>query len=416
MLVAALLVLSACASPSDAGPRPLDPAATPGAVEAPTGRVAPAAPVPPPSPGAPAAPAPAAPEVPPADPVVPAAPTEVTGLLEVHFLDVGQADATLLRHEDVTILVDAGGHRSDDVLRHLRRLDVRELDLLVLTHPHADHIGQAAQVLEALPVGEVWWSGSVHTTQTFERLVAALERTRIPIEEPRAGQRTRLGPLEIDVLNPGVDVDLADFHDASLSLRIRFGTLAVVLTGDAEAAAERRMARLGLLDADVLKLGHHGSRTSTTPDFLRAVSPRIAIVSAGAGNSYGHPHPEVVERIVTAGITMYATSTHGSIVVTTDGQDVTVGTGRAGAAQALPNGPTAPAVPSTSTGCRADQVDINVAPVGDLQRIRHIGPARAEAVVRLRPFLRVEELRRVDGIGAARLADIIGEGVACVGS
>jgi beta-lactamase superfamily II metal-dependent hydrolase len=249
----------------------------------------------------------------------------------VHFLDVGQADATLFRHPDVTLLVDAGSHRSDDVLRHLRRLGVTSLDVLVLTHPHADHIGQADRILQAVTVGEVWWSGSVHTTQTFTRLVGAIEQSGVSVEQPRAGQQTQVGPLAIDVLNPAATVDLRDFHDASLALRLTFGDVAFVLTGDAEGSAEARMLRGGRLDADVLKLGHHGSRTSTNDAFLRAVGPRFAIVSAGAPNSYGHPHAEVVDRVRAAGIDLYATPAHGTIVLRTDGQAIAVTTERSGA-------------------------------------------------------------------------------------
>jgi beta-lactamase superfamily II metal-dependent hydrolase len=275
--------------------------------------------------------------------------TVVGGHLEVHFLDVGQADATLFLHPDVTLLVDAGSHRDDDVLRHLRRIGVTSLDVLVLTHPHADHIGQADRILQAMPVAEVWWSGSVHTTQTFARLVAAIEQTGVSVEEPRAGQQTQVGPLVIDVLNPAASADLRDFHDASLALRLTFGGVAFVLTGDAEGAAESRMARGGSLEADVLKLGHHGSRTSTNETFLRAVRPRFAFVSAGAANSYGHPHAEVIDRARAAGIDLYATSAHGTIVLRTDGRVIAVATERSGAVVAGGEGSTSSTTPSTSS-------------------------------------------------------------------
>lgn len=446
LLLTLVLALGACALPTEAGPT-VGGVSVEGASGSARGATAPAAPTgaapPEGSTGPEQAPSTASPNVPvpvpvpaPAPAPTPSAPgsgapgtgrptTVVAGDLEVHFLDVGQADATLFRHADVTLLVDAGSHRSDDVLRHLRRLGVTSLDVLVLTHPHADHIGQADRILEAMPVGEVWWSGSVHTTQTFARLVEAIEQTKVSVEQPRAGQQTQIGPLMIDVLNPSASVDLRDFHDASLALRLTFGDVAFVLTGDAERPAESRMVRGGRLDADVLKLGHHGSRTSTNESFLRAVGPRFAIVSAGASNSYGHPHAEVVDRVRSGGVDLFATPAHGTIVVRTDGQAVAVTTERSGAVVAGAGGSTTSTSPSTPgpspvspgtgpLGCSAGQVDVNAAGTADLERIRHIGPARAADLVRLRPFTRLEDLQAINGIGAARLADIIEQGVACV--
>jgi competence protein ComEC len=313
---ALVLVLAACGAPvgtSDAPPPP--PAPVPDAS-------APA----PPSPPAPA-PAPA-PGPAPATDAAPAAP--VTGRLEVHVLDVGQGDALVLVHPDVTLLIDTGRHDRSDVVPLLRSLGVTRIDVLVITHPHADHIGQFDRVLAAFDVDEVWWSGASTTTRTFERAVAALEASDARYEEPRAGATTMLGPLMIEILHPAAGDPLGDLNDASIALRITYGAFRMVTTGDAERSAEARMvARHGeRLAADVLRLGHHGSSTSTTPAFLAAVSPSVAVYSAGAGNRYGHPHAEVVERVRASGVTLYGTDVNGTVTVVTDGVTFEVRTER----------------------------------------------------------------------------------------
>jgi len=236
-------------------------------------------------------------------------------------LDVGQGDAMLLMHPDVTMLIDTGRHDRSDVVPLLRQHGVTRIDLLVITHPHADHIGQFDRVMEAFPVEEVWWSGSTATSQTFGRAVAALEASSARYEEPRAGAVTTVGPLGIEILHPGAGDSLRDLNDSSISLRITYGSFRLVTTGDAERAAEARMLarHRDRLAADVLRLGHHGSSTSTTPDFFAAVSPTVAIYSASAANQYGHPHAEVVERVRARGIALYGTATNGTVTIVTDG-------------------------------------------------------------------------------------------------
>lgn len=259
----------------------------------------------------------------------PAPPTDtIHGDLEVHFIDVGQADATLLVHDEVTMLIDAGHWQRSDVVPYLRSQGVDHLDLVVVTHPHADHIGQFDQVMGAVVVDEVWWSGATATSATFGRALDALEASPAAYEEPRAGDTTRIGPLTIELLTPAVGASMSDLNDASLGMRITYGEVSFVLTGDAERAAERRMVadQSARLSADVLHLGHHGSNTSSTAEFLAAVDPSVAIYSAAADNTYGHPHREVIARIEQADITWYGTDVHGHVVVTTDGASFEVAT------------------------------------------------------------------------------------------
>ena len=228
------------------------------------------------------------------------------------------------------MLIDTGRFDRSDVPPLLRRHGVDRIDLLVVTHPHADHVGQFDDVMAAFDVDEVWWSGATATSRTFERAVAALDASDARYEEPRAGATTTVGPLGIEILHPGAGDSLRDLNDASIAMRITYGGFRLVMTGDAERVSEARM--LGRhpdrLAADVLRLGHHGSSTSTTPDFLTAVAPSVAIYSAGADNRYGHPHEEVVARVTGRGIPLYGTDRHGTITVVTDGTTFDVRTER----------------------------------------------------------------------------------------
>jgi competence protein ComEC len=364
----------------------------------------------------------------PPDPAVPTpAPSPATTSdLTVRFLDVGQGDATLLTTGDTTILVDVGRHDRSDVVDALRHHGVDDIDLVAVTHPHADHIGQLDQVIAAVGVGEVWMSGTTATTATYARAMDAVERGGVGYEEPRTGDMATFGSLGVEVLHPSGST--GDAHDDMLALRITHGSNSFLFTGDAEGPVESALTSTGNVGATVYQVGHHGSATSTTAAFLADVNPQVAIYSAGAGNSYGHPHPDVLGRLRAAGVEVYGTDTHGTVTVTSDGTIIAVATsgGSASASRpaavAVPTGQapaaTAPAASgapvASSAGCAAGQVDINRAPASELVRIIHIGPERADAIVSARPFAGVGDLDRLDGIGPARLADILTEGSACV--
>ena len=337
LAAAALAVLAACGTAT----APLEGVAPPDASEAPAPAPAPEPePAPEPAPPAPepaADPAPEPDPAPAADPAPepepepepqpePAPAPAPAATLAVHVLDVGQGSALLLQHPEVTVLVDTGRYDRDDVVPALRARGVTALDLLVVTHPHADHIGQFDAVMDAFPVAEVWWNGSSATSATYGRAVAALEASSVVYEEPRAPATTTVGPLTVDIVGPWPGADLRDLNDASLALRFTYGAFEVLVTGDAESDAERRMVAgaADRLRADLLVVGHHGSRTSSTPAFLDAVAPTVAVWSAGAGNSYGHPHAEVVAALEGRGIAVRGTAVHGTVTVTTDGTSLDV--------------------------------------------------------------------------------------------
>ena len=317
--------------------------------------------------------------------------------MTVYFLDVDQADASLLMGPDFTILIDAGGLGRNDVVPLLKSIGVEEIDLVIITHPHADHLGQFPYVMKAFPVHEVWMSGYEYTTRAFERALDAVIHSDAGYYEPRTGEIIEIGSLRLEILNP--DKLTKVMHETSISLRAVYGDVAFIFTGDAERVTEEKMVRSGLpLQAQIVKLGHHGSRTSSSITFLDAVDPEIAIISAGVDNPFGHPHPEVVKRVIRMGIKLYGTDVHGTIKVTTDGTTYSV----------------IPEKGLENDHHRLGRVNINTAAVEELQQIIHIGRERAEEIIRLRPFHSLDDLRRVGGIGPSRLKDIKEQGIAYV--
>ena len=278
--------------------------------------------------------------------ITPAAPFTTTRLLKAYFLDIGQGDSILLKGPDFTILIDAGRHDHNDVVPYLEEIGIESLDLLIGTHPHADHIGQFPQVLARYPVKEVWMSGDLNTTKTFEDAIDAVADSGAAYHEPRAGEVYQIGSARIEVLNP--DQLTGDVNEGSVSVRILFGKIAFMFTGDAEEPTENAiLARGDELKSQILKLGHHGSDTSSSPAFLEAVQPELAIWSAGIDNTYGHPKAEVIDRLKEMGVTLLGTAINSTIIVTTDGNRYGVESLRPGAV-ALPPTPTVEPTPTSA--------------------------------------------------------------------
>lgn len=331
-----------------------------------------------------------------------------SGELVLRHFDVGQADATLVRGEDATVLIDAGHWQRDDLVPYLEGAGVGAIDLLVLTHPHADHIGQVVEVLDEFHVSEIWMTGYEYESITFEDTLDAILASDADTREPRAGHQETLGDLHIDVIHP-VD-PLGHVHD-NLAVRLRFGDFAAVYTGDAEARHEGEMIQRGEeLRADLLQVGHHGSNTSSGREFLEAVDPDIAVYMAEEDSRFGHPHFEVVSRFRDMGVPLYGTDVSGTVVVRTDGETHEVLGHVENVAAAVPT-PGGGRAPTASAGAAC--VDINDAPPAELEDIVHVGEAYAEEISRLRPFDGVSELDRVSGLGPSRVRDIEEQGLAC---
>lgn len=318
--------------------------------------------------------------------------------MNAFFFYVGQAEATLLKGPNFAVLVDAGDQGRYDVVPLLKRAGVEELDLVIITHPHADHIGQLPDVMREIPVKEVWMSGVEHFTPAFEAAIDAVLDTDAGYYQPRAGEKFNVGSLTLEILNP-VEAE-EDVHESCLAIRAVYGDFAIVLTGDIEARTEMEiLRRRHPVKAQILQLGHHGSRTSTSVEFLEAVDPEVAIYSAARCSEYDHPHIQVVERILQRGIILYGTDAYGIVRVISDGNDYWIET------------EWEPALYGGVFG----QIDINKAPYEELIKIRNIGAQRAGEILRLRPFESLDDLLQIRGIGPAVLRDIKAQGIAFVG-
>lgn len=230
---------------------------------------------------------------------------ELTADTAVHFIDVGQGDAALLLSGGQAVLVDAGTSQSaDSLVRYLQELGVTELYAAIATHPHADHIGGMAQVIEAFPIGHFYMGAETQNTATYERMLDALDAQGVPVSVPEPGEELVFDSgASVTFLGPADDVPKGNLNDRSLICLFRAGEQDVLLMGDAESAAEQSLlAHYPSLRCDVLKVGHHGADTSSSVEFLRTVQPTTAVISCGVDNDYGHPDPQTLENLSLAGV------------------------------------------------------------------------------------------------------------------
>lgn len=252
--------------------------------------------------------------------------------LTVQFLDVGQGDSALLQTPNGSfVLIDTGpsDHRAE-LLGALRRAGVQTLSYMILSHPHEDHIGNAAAVAESFDVEQVWMTAESTQTATYLTLLETLDEQNIPVTEARAGLDFVLDDVSCSVLSPLRD-SYDDLNDSSLVLRVTYGEHTILFTGDAEQETEQDLLNAypaAKLQATVLKVGHHGSSTSTSESFLNAVAPRVCVISCGKNNDYGHPHMETRDRIDVINASMYRTDLQGTITITFDRTDFVVQTAR----------------------------------------------------------------------------------------
>lgn len=244
----------------------------------------------------------------------------------VHFIDVGQGDSIFIQTPNgKTILVDGGKKaEGDKVVAYLKQGGVTSIDVLIATHPDADHIGGLIDVLQTIPVKKVLDSGKAHTTETYYEYLSLIDSKGIPFEVPTPGQTLATDPsVNIQVLNSG-DQNSSDNNENSIVLKLTYGDISYLLAGDAGTEIEEEMMENFDLKSTILKAGHHGADTSTSQAFVNEVQPAVTILSYGADNSYGHPVSEVVSRLKAAGSALYSTAESGDIVVRTDGKTYAV--------------------------------------------------------------------------------------------
>lgn len=245
------------------------------------------------------------------------------GELEVHFIDVGNADSILLISEGESMLIDAGENdNGDEVVSYLKSLGVTELQYAVGTHPHSDHIGGLDTVLYEIPTETLLMPEKEHTTKTYEDVLTAAEETGTYLTTAEAGDSYQLGSTFLTVLSP--DRIWEDLNNNSIVLLAQNGEDSFLFAGDAESDSETVMLDSGIVpDVDVLKVGHHGSSTSSSYRWLRATMPEYCVITCGAGNKYGHPHKEVLSRLNdlnrTNNTTIFRSDSNGNITAHSDG-------------------------------------------------------------------------------------------------
>ncbi len=256
---------------------------------------------------------------------------ESQGLLRVHFIDVGQGDAILVQFPDgKNLLVDAGSNeRAGEVVSYLKKNGVQKLDFLLGTHPHEDHIGGLDAVIAAFEIGEFYMPKAVTGTNTYRDVLTAAKHKGLKLKEAKAGVELAAGEgYGARILAPA-GAGYEELNDYSAVVKVWCGKVSFLLTGDAGLASEKEMLASGAeLKAQVLKVAHHGSSSSTSAAFLRAVSPEYAVISVGAGNDYHHPHQATLERLKRAGAEILRTDERGTIIFSTGGNTLELVTQR----------------------------------------------------------------------------------------
>lgn len=244
-------------------------------------------------------------------------------MLTVHYIDVGQGDATLIMLGEHAMLIDAGPEDSGTKLQmYLQKQGVSSLDYVILTHPDADHIGGADVILSKFNCGQVMMNGQAKDTACYRDVEAALTYKGYQAFTPAAGSSYSLGDAGFTVIGPVQMTE--DANNASIAVLLTYGNTRFLFTGDAEEKEEQDILQAGEdVSADVYQAGHHGSRTSSSDIFLQAVHPQYAVISCGEGNSYGHPHAEVLNRFRSMGIKVFRTDEQGSLIASSDGSTIT---------------------------------------------------------------------------------------------
>lgn len=248
--------------------------------------------------------------------------SEEPSLMNVHFIDVGQGDSILVQTPaKKNILIDAGSPKAGPkVVDYLEKLQIKRLDLIIATHPDIDHIGGLSHVMKSFKVNEIIDSGKFYTTKTYFKYMNQIKQNQIPLTTARKGEYIHIDPsLKIKVLNTYERGK--NNNQSSIVLKITYDDIDFLLMADVEKEQEKELQKAYHLEADIVKIAHHGSRTSSSLAFLQEVNPKIALITYSRKNKYGHPVQRVIENLNHTNAFIYSTAVFGDIVIQTDGKN-----------------------------------------------------------------------------------------------
>ena len=251
--------------------------------------------------------------------------------LSVCYLDVGQGDSAFITADNINMLIDCGeSDDTDSVISYLQNKGIDRIDYVVGTHPHSDHMGGMSKIIDSFDIGEVIVphldDGDFPTSRYYERFLDSCDAKGISPTEAKAGRIIEIGDARAEIIAP-ISAKYGNINNYSIGIYLNHGENSFMFSGDAEKEAEKEMVLSGSLGhADVYKVGHHGSNTSSSKDFLDIIKPDYAVISCGAENSYGHPHREVMDRLLKYTQNIYRTDLHGNIIFESDGKDLKVST------------------------------------------------------------------------------------------
>lgn len=250
--------------------------------------------------------------------------TEPYNGLKVHYIDVGQGDSELIQVNGKNLLIDAGPNESrDKLMSYLKKQNIKKFDYVIATHPDEDHIGGMGDVIKKYPIDKFYTPKKIVNTKTFKYMIQQLRNKNMKIDTPEPRIKLDLGKnTTAEMLAPN-SMNYPDTNNYSVVLKITYGNTKFLFTGDAEKTSESEMIDKGYdLSADVLKVGHHGSSGSTSQQFLDKVDPKIAIISCGKNNKYGHPHKKTINKLKKKNIQIYRTDVDGTIILMSNGSKI----------------------------------------------------------------------------------------------
>lgn len=247
-------------------------------------------------------------------------------ILDMHFIDVAQGDCELAVYNGTVILIDTGEDRKYEFVRsYLHAMDIKKIDYFIVSHPHVDHMGGADNVINDFEIGEIYMPYAWSEGAEMEKMLDAIDKNGYMIKVPYCGETIDLGGCKLEFIGPVKMYD--DVNNMSLNVKIVHGENTILYMGDTEEEAEHDLIASGCdLDADLLKVGHHGSRTSSCEEFLKLVSPEYAVISCGVDNEYKHPHIETLQKLKNLDVKLYRTDAMGTVVAVSDGTDITITT------------------------------------------------------------------------------------------